>query len=74
MRPLLRELWLDESGSLLVTDWPFVATILMLAILCATVAVRSRMQPVVGDESSGTFPTGTQAISTMSSCSNGVVD
>ena len=74
MRPLLRELWLDESGSLLVTDWPFVATILMLAILCATVAVRSRMQPFAGDESSGTFSTGNQAISAMSSCSNGIVD
>jgi len=41
VRPLLSRFWLDESGSLLVTDWAFVATILMLSILCA--AARNRL-------------------------------
>ena len=43
MRPLLSRFWLDESGSLLVTDWAFVATILMLSILCAAATARNRL-------------------------------
>jgi hypothetical protein len=46
MRPLLCKLWQDESGSLLVTEWAFVATILMLGILCAAAAARNRVDPL----------------------------
>lgn len=44
MRPLLGELWKDERGSLLVTEWVFVATILVLGILPTLVSVRDRVQ------------------------------
>ena len=43
MRPLLRRFWQDDSGSLLVTDWALVATILMLSILCAAATARNRL-------------------------------
>jgi hypothetical protein len=44
MHHLLCELWRDERGSLLVREWVFVATILVLGILPTAVSVRSRMQ------------------------------
>jgi hypothetical protein len=43
MRPWLYELWKDERGSLLVTEWMFVATILMLVMLATALSVRNRM-------------------------------
>jgi hypothetical protein len=45
VRPLLCRFWQDDSGSLLVTDWAFVATILMLGILCAAASARNRQHP-----------------------------
>ncbi len=43
MRLLLCRFWQDDSGSLLVTDWAFVATILMLSILSAAATARNRL-------------------------------
>lgn len=60
MRPLLRELWQDERGSLLLAEWAYVATILILGILCAAVAVRSTLHSLPEDGGSG--------ISAASSC------
>jgi ammonia channel protein AmtB len=39
----LGNLWKDESGALLVTEWVFVATILVLGILPMVVSLRSRV-------------------------------
>jgi hypothetical protein len=44
MRCLLDSFLNDERGSLLVRDWVFVATILVLSILPTAVSIRSRMQ------------------------------
>ena len=43
MYSLFRELWMDERGSLLVSEWVFVATILVLGILPIAISVRSRI-------------------------------
>jgi hypothetical protein len=43
MRPLFCGFWKDERGSLLVTEWMFVATILLLGVLSTAISVRSRM-------------------------------
>ncbi len=43
MRLWLGELWKDDSGSLLVTEWVFVATILVLGILPTVISIRGRM-------------------------------
>ncbi len=40
MHRLLCHFWQDERGSLFVTEWVFVATILMLGILSTAVSVR----------------------------------
>jgi hypothetical protein len=39
----LSRLWNDERGTLLVTDWVFIATILVLAISPTVASVRDRM-------------------------------
>jgi len=44
MRPMLCDLWKDERGLLLVTEWVFVVTILILGILPTVMSVRNRMQ------------------------------
>jgi hypothetical protein len=44
MHPLVCEFWKDERGSLLVREWVFVATILVLAILPTAASIRNRMQ------------------------------
>jgi hypothetical protein len=43
MRLWLGELWNDDCGSLLVTEWVFVATILVLGILPTVISIRGRM-------------------------------
>jgi hypothetical protein len=43
MRSWLGELWKDDCGSLLVTEWVLVATILVLGILPTVISVRGRM-------------------------------
>lgn len=50
----LCKLWREESGSLLATEWAFVATILMLAVLCTAATTRCRMHHCVemGDSES----------------------
>jgi hypothetical protein len=72
MRLSLCELWQDERGSLLVTEWAFVATILMLGILCTATATLGRLHAFGGDERSETVLTGANPIS--SSGSTGTVD
>ena len=44
MRLWLGDLWKDDCGSLLVTEWVFVATILVLGILPTVISIRGRMQ------------------------------
>jgi hypothetical protein len=46
MRSLLYEFWNDERGSLLVREWVFVATILVLSTLPTAVSIRNRMTQV----------------------------
>jgi hypothetical protein len=46
----LGEFWKDERGSLLLTEWVFVATILLLGILCTAVSIRSRVHHLAVDE------------------------
>jgi hypothetical protein len=43
MRRSLCEFWKDERGSLLIAEWVFVATILMMGILLAALSIRSRI-------------------------------
>lgn len=43
MRTLLCKLWKDERGTLLVTDWVFVAAILVLGILPTVLSIQSRV-------------------------------
>ena len=40
MRQLLLELWQDDAGALIATEWVFVATILVLGSITGLVAVR----------------------------------
>lgn len=40
---LLHKLWKDQRGSLLITEWVFMATILVLGIIPGIVAVRTSM-------------------------------
>jgi hypothetical protein len=40
MRQLLLELWQDDGGALIATEWVFVATILVLGSITGLVAVR----------------------------------
>jgi hypothetical protein len=40
MRSLLRKFWHDDAGSLLGTEWTFIATILVLGLIVGFVAVR----------------------------------
>ena len=40
MRQLLLELWKDDAGALIATEWVFVATILVLGSITGLVAVR----------------------------------
>jgi hypothetical protein len=59
MYSLFCELWMDERGSLLVSEWVFVATILVLGILPLAVSVRGRihqplMERAASNEVSGT--------------------
>ena len=42
MHPALGRFWKDDRGSLLVTEWVFVATILVLALLSAASTARQR--------------------------------
>jgi hypothetical protein len=44
MRSLLAQFWRDERGSLLVMEWVFVATILVLSIVPAAWSVRQRIR------------------------------
>ena len=60
MRSLLCEFWNDERGSLLVREWVFVATILVLGLLPTIVSIRTRMEQVsleanLSNEVSATF-------------------
>ena len=41
MRPLLVKLWNDDRGSLQVTEWLFLATILILGIVVVVVVYRA---------------------------------
>ena len=55
MYSLFCELWMDERGSLLVSEWVFVATILVLGILPLAVSIRDRihqrpMETALSDE------------------------
>lgn len=43
LRRLLRKLWKDERGSLLITEWVFMASILVLGVIPGVVAVRTSM-------------------------------
>jgi hypothetical protein len=43
MRLWIGELWKEDCGSLLVTEWVFVATILVLGILPAVISIRGRV-------------------------------
>jgi hypothetical protein len=63
MHSLLCEFWKDERGSLLVREWVFVATILVLGLLPTVVSIRARMQEVsteanLSNEVSATFSYG----------------
>ena len=49
MRALLYGLWREERGSILVTEWVFVATILVLCILPAALSVRHRIHQALAD-------------------------
>ncbi len=40
MRQLTAKLWADDCGSLIATEWVFVATILVLGVITGLVAVR----------------------------------
>ena len=42
MRLLFGNLWRDERGSLLVTDWVFIASVLVLVFLPMIASVRHR--------------------------------
>jgi hypothetical protein len=54
LRAALGRFWQEERGSLLVTDWAFVATILMLGILSVAAAARSRLHSEQADFQSTT--------------------
>jgi Flp pilus assembly pilin Flp len=43
MCKLLRELWNDDCGALIATEWVFLATILVLGIITGLVAVRQAL-------------------------------
>src|SRR5436853_3162137 len=43
LRNVFCKLWKDQRGSLLVTEWVFMATILVLGIIPGVVAVRTSM-------------------------------
>ena len=43
MRLWLSRLWNDEHGTLLVADWVFIATILVLVILPTVASLRDRV-------------------------------
>ena len=43
MRQVLGEFWNDECGSLQDTEWVFVVTILVMAIVPAVTSVRTRL-------------------------------
>jgi hypothetical protein len=43
LRRLLKKLWNDQRGSLLITEWVFMASILVLGIIPGIVAVRTSM-------------------------------
>jgi hypothetical protein len=47
MRQLLLKLWDDDRGSLQVTEWLFLATILVLGIVPGIVAVRNSLNSVL---------------------------
>ena len=74
MRPSLYKLWQDERGSLLVTQWAFVVTILMLSILTAAVAARSRLSGSPDEERRGTLRTGANVVSAPSTCGSLTAD
>lgn len=43
LHKLLKRLWKDQRGSLLITEWVFMATILILGIIPGVIAVRTSM-------------------------------
>ena len=43
MTRLLRQLWDDDHGALLATEWVFMGTILVIGIIPGLVAVRDAM-------------------------------
>lgn len=47
MRALLCAMWRDERGSLLITEWMLVATILVLGIVPAAVSIRHRIHDAI---------------------------
>jgi hypothetical protein len=55
MRLWFSNLWNEEDGALLVTDWVFIATILVLVILPLAASVRDRVHqaPTAANTSSG---------------------
>jgi hypothetical protein len=47
MHRLLLKLWNDDRGSLQVTEWLFLATILILGVIPGIVAVRNSLNSVL---------------------------
>ena len=44
MRRLMLQLWSDDSGALIATEWVFVATILVLSLVVGLKAVESAVE------------------------------
>ena len=60
MPPWVREFYRDERGSLLVVEWVFIATILMLSILSSAASVCSQSQQSASNEINSTIFYGTK--------------
>ena len=57
----MKHFWQDERGTLLVTDWVFLATILVLAALPAMVDFKSKARPTIENEIRYEIPKGSGA-------------
>lgn len=49
MRQLVLKFWKDDRGSLLVTEWVFLATILVIGIVPGIVAVRNSLNHALSE-------------------------
>jgi hypothetical protein len=52
-RNVLAQLWEDDSGALIATEWVFLATILILGVLVGMVAVRQALIAELHDFANG---------------------